>query len=101
MIRIRIYDARRAGPFGGGYLLHGVRPQFLARDLGMAGLDGISMVVLFVCIHGFEDFKATVRAGAGEVLAAVNEPLDGAYEEDDAEGDNAVVWWILTPSGSA
>ena len=46
---------------------------------------------LFAIGRGNRDFAHKLDLGTFEVLAAVEEPLDGADDEDDEEGDDAVI----------
>ena len=44
-----------------------------------------------VGLHRLKDLHAQFSAGPSEVLASVDEPLDGADEENDAESNDTVV----------
>ncbi len=43
-------------------------------------------------VDGFVSFTDEFYDGTFVVFPAVDEPLHDAYDDDDEEGDNAVVW---------
>lgn len=53
-------------------------------------------LVWFLVFRGYTDFREDVdfdvHSGTGEVLPAIDEPLERRDDEDDAKGGNTVVW---------
>jgi hypothetical protein len=47
---------------------------------------------MFMALQSLQHFYTNVCFWSREVLPSVDEPLEGAYEEDDAESNDAVVY---------
>lgn len=46
---------------------------------------------LLVAFHRLQDLEAHICSRTSKVLASINKPLESAYEQNNAKGDNAVV----------
>jgi hypothetical protein len=70
-----------------GLSFHSVWAKFFASNLHMRSVR----FWLLVALHRFQNFKAHIISGTGEVLSPVYDPLESTDEENDPEGNDAVI----------
>jgi len=65
-----------------------MRSQLLAAHLDMSRLWRVRLMTL----HSLQDFQTNIHSRAREVLPPIDEPLESADEQDDAESDDTVIF---------